>query len=133
MAERFALDAGLGKIARRAGSPLGAIQRNVGPLLRAIGVRGADRTPYDRFMLRFHDYLKENNDYQQKWTKHRIEFPPGSCWMVYTDQVPHAVVSGRFALEQTYIVPIEAMVAPELSPLRVLESMAGRALAGASA
>jgi hypothetical protein len=128
LAERFALDAGLDRIARRAGSPIGAIQRGVGPLLRAVGVRGADRSPYDRFMLRFHDFLKENTDYQENWEKFRLEFPPFSTWMVFTDSVPHAALSGQYALEQTFIVPLEAMVEPQKSPLRVLEALCGQAL-----
>src|SRR5690349_23886744 len=72
LAERFALDAGLSDVARRAASPVGTIKRGVAPLLKAVGLRGADRSPYDEFMLRFHDYLKENNDYQQKWEKIRL-------------------------------------------------------------
>jgi hypothetical protein len=107
---------------------LGVIQRGVGPLLRAIGVRGADRSPYDRFMLRFHDYLKENTDYQQKWEKIRLEFPPFSTWMVFTDSVPHAALSGQYALEQTFIVPMDAMVEPQKSPVRVLEALCGQTL-----
>lgn len=129
LAEHFALDAGLSQIARRAGSPVGALKRGVGPLLRAIGVRGADRTPYDQFMLRFHDFLKENTEYQQKWEKLTLEFPPYSTWMVFTDSVPHAALSGQYALEQTFIVPIKAMVAPQKSPLRVLEALCGQELA----
>lgn len=128
IAERFALDAGLNDIARAASSPLGRVRRHMGPMLRAAGLRGADRTPYDRFMLRFHDYLKENDDYQRKWDKIRLEFPPFSTWMVFTDQVPHAALSGQYALEQTIIVPAAAMVAPERSPLHVLETMCGKSL-----
>ena len=128
LAERFALDAGLSRIARQAGSPVGAIKRGVGPLLKAVGVRGADRTAYDQFMLRFHDYLKENTDYQQKWEKIRLEFPPFSTWMVFTDSVPHAALSGQYALEQTFIVPLKAMVVPQKSPLRVLEALCGQTL-----
>ena len=128
LAERFALDAGLSQVARSAASPIGAIKRGVAPLLKAVGVRGADRSPYDLFMLRFHDYLKENTDYQQKWEKIRLEFPPFSTWMVFTDSVPHAALSGQYALEQTVIIPMKAMVAPEKSPLRVLEALCGRSL-----
>jgi hypothetical protein len=49
--------------------------------------------------------------------------------MVLTDTVPHAVLSGQFALEQTYIIPTDALVAPDRSPIRVLEAMCGVALA----
>ena len=102
--------------------------KTLAPVLKAVGVKGADRSAYDRFMLRFHDYLKENDDYQRTWPKEHIEFPPGSTWLVYTDTVPHAVLSGQFALEQTYIVPVEVMVAPRHAPIRVLEDMVGKAL-----
>jgi len=129
LAEHFALDAGLDRIARQAASPLGAIKRGVGPLLKAVGVRGADRSAYDAFMLRFHDYLKESTDYQQKWEKFTLVFPPFSTWMVFTDSVPHAALSGQYALEQTFIVPLKAMVEPQKSPIRVLEALCGQALA----
>jgi len=29
-------------------------------------------------------------------------------------------------MEQTFIVPVEALVVPEISPIRVLEKMAGK-------
>ena len=48
--------------------------------------------------------------------------------MVYTDTVPHAVLAGQYALEQTLSSEPEALVAPETSPLKVLEEIAGTAL-----
>jgi hypothetical protein len=86
------------------------------------------RSPYDDFMMRFHNFLKENSSFQANCRKERLQFPPGSSWMVYTDMVPHAVLSGQYALEQTFLVEHEAMVAPELSPLSVLESLTHTAL-----
>ena len=82
------------------------------------------RSPYDDFMMRFHNYLKENSAFQQNCPKQHWEFPPGSSWMVYTDMVSHAVLSGQFALEQTLIVSREAMVTPEKSPYGVLARLA---------
>jgi hypothetical protein len=48
--------------------------------------------------------------------------------MVYTDMVPHAVLSGQYALEQTFLVEHSALVTPESSPLSVLEAMTHSAL-----
>jgi hypothetical protein len=79
-------------------------------------------------MLHFHDYLKESSDFQRDGRKIQADFPPLSSWIVFTDAVPHAVVSGRFALEQTFIIPLSALVAPEISPLRTLEGIAGKRL-----
>jgi hypothetical protein len=128
LVETFADDAGLPTFARESGSAGEKLRKAFAPVFRAVGVKGLDRSAYDRFMLRFHDYLKENNDYQQKWPKVRMEFPPGSTWMVYTDQVPHAAMSGQFMTEQTFIIPLKAMVTPERSPLRVLEKHCGKSL-----
>ncbi len=82
------------------------------------------RSPYDEFMMRFHNYLKENSSFQQNCPKQHWEFPPGSSWMVYTDMVSHAVLSGQFALEQTLIISRQVMVTPEKSPYGVLSKFA---------
>jgi hypothetical protein len=97
-------------------------------LALGLGLGGDAHTRYDRFMLRFHDWLKENDDYQQNAPKTRIEFPPGATWMVFTDTVPHAVLSGQHAMEQTFIVPVEALVEPDVAPVRILERMSGKPL-----
>ena len=86
------------------------------------------RSPYDDFMMRFHNFLKENEAFQRDCIKQHWEFPPGASWMVYTDTVSHAVLSGQYALEQTFLVAPEAMVRPEISPLGVLEKMTGAKL-----
>src|SRR5882757_1565771 len=86
------------------------------------------RSPYDDFMMRFHNFLKENADFQAECRKEYLQFPAGSSWMVYTDMVPHAVLSGQYALEQTFLVEHGAMVSPESSPLSVLEAMTHSAL-----
>src|ERR1700742_246884 len=86
------------------------------------------RSPYDDFMMRFHNFLKENASFQAECRKEYLQFPPGSSWMVYTDTVPHAVLAGQYALEQTFLVEHQAMVSPECSPLSVLQEMAHAAL-----
>lgn len=100
---------------------------NAAGLARAIP--SLKRSPYDDFMMRFHNFLKENSSFQQECRKEYFQFPPGSSWMVYTDMVPHAVLGGQYALEQTFLVEHQAMVAPERSPLSVLESMTHTVLA----
>ena len=56
-------------------------------------------------------------------------FRSGTTWLCFTDQVLHAALAGHCALEQTFHVPVSAMAAPQLTPLRVLERLAGRHLA----
>src|SRR5437764_1103593 len=80
---------------------------------------------YASFMLHFHNWMKENSEFQAKAPRQRIEFPPFTTWLVFTDTVPHAVLSGQFALEQTCIVAVEAMVTPDVAPIRVLEKISG--------
>src|SRR6202789_2792647 len=86
------------------------------------------RSPYDDFMMRFHNFLKENASFQADCHKEYLRFPPGSSWMVYTDMVPHAVLSGQYALEQTFLMEHAALVTPESSPLSVLEALTHSAL-----
>jgi hypothetical protein len=79
-------------------------------------------------MHRCHNAMKEDTAFQENTAKHRWEFPPNSAWMVCTDCVSHAVLSGQYALEQTFLIPQSALVAPEVSPLAMLEKIAGRPL-----
>jgi hypothetical protein len=113
-------------------APENGASRAAKSLARGIGLGAAipslKRSPYDDFMMRFHNFLKENEAFQTSCEKHSFQFPSGSSWMVYTDTVPHAVLTGQYALEQTFLVSPEAMVTPANSPLAVLESMAGAQL-----
>ena len=112
--------------------PDSAAGRAMKSLATGVGLGAAvpsfKRSPYDDFMMRFHNFLKENGEFQSSCAKYDYQFPAGSSWMVYTDMVPHAVLAGQYALEQTYLVAAEAMVAPEHAPLTVLEEMAGAKL-----
>jgi len=83
------------------------------------------RSSYDAFMLRFHDFLKMNDDFQEHARKRCWSFQPGSAWMCFTDAVSHAALRGRFALEHSYFVPPTALHRPELSPLALLERACG--------
>jgi hypothetical protein len=124
LATRFADQAGLKKFANGTRA-LEGLKRGLG----RIGLPIPDRAPYDRFMLHFHDWLKENSaSLTTKEGKERVDFPPMSTWLVYTDGVLHSTLSGQFAMEQTFIVPVEALVVPDVSPLRVLEKLSGRVM-----
>ena len=96
---------------------------------RATGFRSLARSPYDDWMLRFHHFLKASQEFQEMCTRTRWQFPPLSAWLVFTDMVSHAVLSGQFALEQTFFVSKHALVLPERAPVRVLERIAGCPLA----
>ena len=42
--------------------------------------------------------------FQGVCSREYFQFAPGSSWMVYTETVPHAVLAGQYALEQTFLV-----------------------------
>lgn len=98
-------------------------------VFEALGMTKGRRSAYDRIMLGLHDSGKRDEQYQREAPHTALAFPPGSTWIVYTDQVLHAALAGRFAFEQTFHLPIEAMAMPERAPLRVLERLTGRGLA----
>lgn len=130
LALRYARAAGLAKYAGRMNSPLWWMAARMTALSwRLFGRRSLPPSPYDQFMHHFHNFLKENEDYQSSAPRFHHELPPGSTWLVYTDSVPHAVLSGQFAIEQSYIVDHKAMVTPERAPIRILEQLCRRRLA----
>ena len=97
-------------------------------LLRLLGMTKTTRTRYDAVMLQLHDRMKADADFQAHAPQTPVEFPAGSTWIAFTDQVSHAAMAGQYQLEQTFLLPIDAMSAPERSPLRVLETLKGRRL-----
>ncbi len=124
LAEKYAGGAGISRFAAKNGF----VRRSVSSWAAGMGMARLSRTPYDKFMLRFHDYLKESDDFQRNSPKVRLEFPPLATWMVFTDGVAHAAMSGQFAIEQTLLIPPDALVAPESAPYRILERVAGGSL-----
>lgn len=92
-------------------------------LARLLRVPALDRSPYDRFMLRLHDFMKESVAFQRACRRDRHSFAPETTWMVFTDIVPHAVVSGQCALEQTFIVPHASTQSREAAPLTLFGAL----------
>ena len=124
LAERFAVSSGILSGVTRPG-----VARRIFSAARSVGLPVPVRPPYDEFMHRFHNFLKENESYQESARAEQISFPPGSTWMVFTDAVTHSVLSGQYALEQTFLVSRESMLFPEMAPIAILERLAGRAMA----
>jgi hypothetical protein len=121
LAQRYAHQAGLP-------SPptvLRQVRQQALRLLSATGLPVVDRPEYDRFMLRFHHFLKENAAFQRDCPKDRWEFPAGSTWICFTDTTSHACLSGQYALEQTFLVSRHSLAWPEKAPIAIMERMAG--------
>lgn len=100
----------------------------VAHLLKYAGLTREFRTHYDQAMLGIHDAMKSATQYQQTVPYKDFSFPPGSTWIVYTDTVSHAALSGQHLFEQTFYLPVAAMADESKAPLRILESLAGRQL-----
>ena len=123
----------------RVGEPFEDVARRFLPRLRgplpglsaiaaALRLTRGRRTPYDHLMLALHDAMKRDDTWQREAPQRTVAFAPHTFWICFSDQVPHAVMSGQFALEQTIEVPVDAMDDPARSPLRILERLTGRTL-----
>lgn len=97
-------------------------------LLKLVHVTKSKRTPYDHYMLQLHDRMKLSDAYQAQVAFETVAFAPGTTWIVFTDQVSHAAMSGQHALEQTFTLEPEALMHPERSPLAILEKQKGKRL-----
>jgi 3-deoxy-D-manno-oct-2-ulosonic acid (Kdo) hydroxylase len=124
----------------RIGEPFESVARRYLPSLPApvwgssrflemLHITKGPRSDYDHYMLRLHDRMKSDLDYQANAQQLTFDFPPGCSWIVFTDQVSHAAMKGQYAFEQTFYLPVESMGTPAKAPLRVLERLKGRALA----
>jgi hypothetical protein len=116
------------KVAGRFAPQLRLPLPGTGHLLALVRVTKTPRSAYDALMLQLHDCMKADDAFQKESPQTRIDLPAGSTWLAFTDQVSHAASSGQYQLEQTFLLPVEAMQEPERSPLRVLERIKGRGL-----
>jgi hypothetical protein len=99
-----------------------------GAMLSMLRITKTPRSAYDALMLQLHDRMKEDTAYQQSAPQTACDFPAGSAWMAFTDAVSHAAMAGQYQLEQTFLLPVDAMSAPDQSPLRILERLMARSL-----
>ena len=99
-----------------------------GRLLQTLRITKSRRSAYDALMLQLHDRMKQDAEFQERSEQETVEFPFGSSWIAFTDQVSHAATAGQYQLEQTFLLPVSAMIDERRSPLRVLERLTGRRL-----
>jgi 3-deoxy-D-manno-octulosonic acid hydroxylase-like protein len=116
-------------VARRFVSRLSLPLPGSGHVLALLRVTRSPRSAYDALMLQLHDRMKGDEGFQRGSPQSAFEFPAGSTWMAFTDQVSHAATAGQYQLEQTFLLPVSAMLDESQSPLRVLERLKGRRLA----
>ncbi len=116
-------------VARRFNEVLKIPLPGSGAVLQILRVTKSRRSAYDALMLQLHDRMKEDAQFQATSPQTAVDFPSGTTWMAFTDQVGHAAMSGQYQLEQTFYLPVEAMLDQARSPLRLLERLKGRRLA----
>lgn len=123
----------------RVGEPFEAVARRFLPAIRdplpgassflaTLGVTKGRRSLYDHLMLNLHDHAKADLAYQRECAQEVVRFAPGTTWICYSDQVMHAAVEGQYMLEQTVLLPLEALYEPASSPLAILERLTQRSL-----
>lgn len=92
-------------------------------LLYMLGITKSVRGEYDHAMLHLHDLAKADAEYQKNSPQMQFEFPASSTWIVYSDQVLHAVLSGQHMMEQTLHLAPQHLHYPEASPKETLKSL----------
>jgi hypothetical protein len=97
-------------------------------LLATTGVTKRRRTEYDHVMLQLHDRAKADAAFQRDSPQARVDFAPGTTWVVFSDQVLHAALGGQHMMEQTFYLDVAHQQRPEASPRGTLERLLGREL-----
>ncbi len=92
-------------------------------LLHILGITKSVRGPYDHAMLHLHDLAKADAEYQSNAPQIRFEFPANSTWIVYSDQVLHAVLSGQHMMEQTLHLAPEYSHYPEATQTLIIKNL----------
>ena len=95
-------------------------------LLNMLSITKSLRGEYDHIMLHLHDLIKADADYQANSPQMRFDFPANSTWVVYSDLVLHAVLSGQHMMEQTFHLPQENLSFPEACPKNIIDHILGR-------
>jgi len=114
---------------RRASLEPGALDRLRTGFLRTIAAAGLpqamliDSSPYDRTMRQFHNFMKDEPAFRDDMSSQvEIRFAPFSAWMVLTDMVSHASLSGQYALVNTFLLRLRNCRLPDLAPYRILSA-----------
>ncbi len=97
-------------------------------VLQRTGITKRRRTEYDHLMLQLHDRAKADAAFQQTSPQLRVDFAPGTTWVVFSDQVLHAAMGGQHMLEQTFYLDVAHQQQPAASPRGTLERLLGREL-----
>ncbi|MGO4304563.1 Kdo hydroxylase family protein [Cupriavidus sp. RAF12] len=126
----------------RVGEPFGDFAKHFVPkthgmwpgqawLMKQLHITKRTRSEYDHRMLQLHDLAKADLDYQKTVPQQEFRFPPGSTWIVFSDQLLHAAMRGRAMMEQTIYLDPQAISDHTHSPEAVLTRMLGRPMLAA--
>jgi hypothetical protein len=77
-------------------------------------------------MRRFHNYMKDTPAFQSTSEGHQeFRFKPFQAWMVFTDRVSHACLSGQHAFADTFVIRLGSCRLPEMAPDQHSQIQAG--------
>jgi hypothetical protein len=100
-------------------------------LMKTLHITKRTRSEYDHRMLQLHDLAKADLDYQKTVPQQEFQFPPGSTWIVFSDQLLHAAMRGKAMMEQTIYLDPAAIADRTHSPEAVLSRMLGKPMLAA--
>lgn len=112
------------KMAPRVRQPLPGLAS----LMKFFKITKEQRSLYDHYMLHMHNQMKGDDEYQKNVLQQEIQFPAGSSWIVFSDSVSHAAMSGQYLFEQTFYLNPAHMLDQEKAPVRVLEKFLNKVL-----
>ncbi|MEZ6139853.1 MAG: Kdo hydroxylase family protein [Zavarzinella sp.] len=84
--------------------------------------RDTNPSDYDLVMGKIHHWMKADLHFQDRCKKYLHRFSAHEGWLFFSDGTAYAHLRGKRLLDHSFFVPQRCLVAPQCSPLALLEA-----------
>jgi len=79
---------------------------------------------HDMVLNSIHHGLKHDEAFQESARRRLTNYAPGSAWIAMTDACCHSILRGKWLVDVTWFLPLEACLSPDLAPSNLLGTIA---------
>lgn len=79
---------------------------------------------HDTVLNSVHHGLKHDEEFQESARRRLTNYAPGSSWIAMTDACCHSILRGKWLVDATWFLPLDACLSPEMAPGNLLGTIA---------